>query len=233
VTGQFISAAPYAQVNWARGIDRTGRPMVNEEAYYGTESVAISPGPGGAHNWSPMSFNPDTGLTYIPTTTFSSFTYAAEAVFDPRPGRTTGIVIPAPPPQRPSPPLIGPAPLTGPGGRGALIAWDPVRQRIRWRAAGGGAIGGGVLSTAGNLVFQVIGNGRLVAYSANRGQKLLEIDTGLRNGMGPPITYRLDGRQFVAVMGGTGQSFGGGPVSPPRLVTFALPERHAAPRTRN
>ena len=233
VTGRFISAAPYARINWARGIDRSGRPIVNEEAYYGTEAISISPGPGGAHNWSPMSFNPDTGLTYIPTTTVSSFTYAAEPVFDPRPGRMVGIVLPAPPPQRPSPPAIGPEPIPGPGGRGALVAWDPVRQRLRWRTAGGGSIGGGALSTAGNLVFQTLSNGRLVAYSANRGAKLLDIDTGLRNGMGPPITYRLDGRQFVAVMGGVGPVFGGGPPSPPRLVTFALPERHAAPRTRN
>jgi quinohemoprotein ethanol dehydrogenase len=232
VTGRFISAAPYARVNWARGIDRRGRPIVNEEAYYGTEGVSLSPGPGGAHNWSPMSFNPETGLTYIPTTTLSSFTYAAEPVFDPRPGRMVGIVLPAPAPQRPSPPSIGPEPIAGPGGRGALVAWDPVRQRMRWRTAGGGALGGGALSTAGNVVFQTLGNGRLVAYSANRGQKLLDIDTGLRNGMGPPITYRLDGRQFVAVMGGTGQVFGGGTPSMPRLVTYAVPERRVVPRAR-
>ena len=108
----------------------------------------------------------------------------------------TGTVRPAPTPVRPPPPAIGPPPIEGPGGRGALVAWDPVAQQMRWRMPGGGGIGGGALTTAGNLVFQVLGNGRLLAYSADKGEKLLDIDTGLRSGMGPPITYRL-GRQAV------------------------------------
>ena len=64
------------------------------------------------------------------------------------------------------------------------------------------------MTTAGNLVFQVLGDGRLVAYSADKGEKLLELETGLRSGMGPPITYRLDGRQYIALMGGVGQVAG-------------------------
>ncbi len=238
MTGQFISGTPFSQVTWARGIHpTTGRPIVNEEAYYDTVAVLISPGAGGAHNWSPMSFNPNTGLTYIPTSTASSFSYAAETVFEPQPGRTTGIVLPAPPPQRPSPPAIGPVPIAGAGGRGALVAWDPVRREMRWRVPGGGGIGGGTLTTAGNLVFQSLSSGRLVAYSADVGEKLLDIDTGLRSGMGPPITYRLDGRQFVAVMGGVGFGFGGGTgnddnTAPftPKLLTYALGPRYAVPR---
>ncbi|HEX5107448.1 MAG TPA: PQQ-dependent dehydrogenase, methanol/ethanol family [Vicinamibacterales bacterium] len=235
VDGRFISAAPFSQVNWARGINpSTGRPIVNEEAYYGTDAILLSPGAGGAHNWSPMSFNPTTGLVYIPTSSASSFSYAAEAFYNPQPGRTTGIVLPAPVPRRPSPPAIGPVPVDGPPGRGALVAWDPIRQRMRWRMPGGGSIGGGTLSTAGNLVFQSLSNGRLVAYSADSGEKLLELDTGLRSGMGPPITYRLDGRQFVAVLGGVGEFFTspGNPNAPPtpKLITFALAERYAVPR---
>ena len=125
-------------------------------------------------------------------------------------------------------------PIDGPAGRGALVAWDPVQQRMRWRMPGGGSIGGGTLSTAGNLVFQSLSNGRLVAYSADAGEKLLELDTGLRNGMGPPITYRLDGRQFIAVLGGVGEFFTspGNPAAPPtpKLIAFALAERYAVPR---
>jgi quinohemoprotein ethanol dehydrogenase len=230
VTGQFISAQPFSQVTWAKGIDqKTGRPLVNDEAYYGTEAILISPGGGGAHNWAPMAFNPMTGLTYIPTSTANSFTYAAEKTFDPQPGRTTGTVRPAPVPVRPAPPAIGPAPIEGPGGRGALVAWDPVAQTMKWRMPGGGGIGGGALTTAGNLVFQVLGNGRLVAYTADEGKKLLDLDTGLRSGMGPPITYRLDGRQYVALMGGVGAVTGGnaGPgnaATPfsPKLLVFAI-----------
>jgi PQQ-dependent dehydrogenase (methanol/ethanol family) len=230
ITGQFISAQPFSHVTWARGIDqRTGRPIVNQAAFYGTDAILISPGGGGAHNWSPMSFNPVSGLVYIPTSTNNSFSYAAETKFDPQPGRMTGTVRPAPTPKLPPPPSIGPAPIEGPGGRGALVAWDPIRQEMRWRRPGGGGIGGGTVTTAGNLVFQVLGNGRLVAYSADNGDKLLDVDTGLRSGMGPPITYRIDGRQYVALMGGVGGVTGGaaGPGNqstpfPPKLMTLVV-----------
>ena len=110
-----------------------------------------------------MSFNPISGLTYIPTSTSSSSTHAAELTFNPQPGRTTGTVRPAPTPTLPSPPAIGPEPIDGPGGRGALVACDPVAQQMRWRQPGGGGIGGGTMTTAGNLVFQTINDGRLVA----------------------------------------------------------------------
>jgi quinohemoprotein ethanol dehydrogenase len=230
LTGQFISAQPFGYVTWAKGIDqKTGRPIVNDEAFYGTEAILISPGGGGAHNWSPMSFNPTTGLVYIPTSTNNSFSYAAEPTFNPRPGVQTGTVRPAPTPVRPPPPAIGPAPIDGPGGRGALVAWDPVKQEMRWRRPGGGGIGGGTLTTAGNLVFQVLGDGRLIAYSADKGDKLHEIQTGLRSGMGPAITYRLDGRQYIALMGGVGNVTGGsaGPGNQattfsPKLITFRI-----------
>lgn len=240
VSGEFISAQPFSQVTWAKGIDqKTGRPIVNEEAYYGVDPILISPGGGGAHNWAPMSFSPVTGLAYIPTSTANSFSYAAEPTFNPQPGRMTGTVRPAPTPTRPSPPAIGPPPIEGPGGRGAIVAWDPVAQQMRWRRPGGGGIGGGTLTTAGNLVFQVLGNGRLMAYTADTGEKLAEIDTGLRSGMGPPITYRLDGRQYVAVMGGVGTVTGGsaGPgntATPfsPKLLTYALAAQEEAVRDR-
>ena len=121
-----------------------------------------------------------------------------------------------------------PEPLPGTGSRGALIAWDPVKQQIRWRMPGGGGIGGGTVSTAGNLVFQVINDGRLLAYSADKGEKLLEIQTGLKSGMGPPITYQLDGKQYVALMGGIGTVIGNaGPQNsptaiPPKLLVYML-----------
>jgi quinohemoprotein ethanol dehydrogenase len=230
ITGEFISAQPFSFVTWAKGVDqKTGRPIVNEEAYYGTDAILIQPGGGGAHNWSPMSFNPMSGLVYIPTSTNNSFSYAAEPKYDPQPGRMTGTVRPAPTPVRPPPPSIGPPPIEGPGGRGALVAWDPVAQQMRWRMPGGGGIGGGTMTTAGNLVFQVLSDGRLLAYSADKGAKLLEIQTGLSSGMGPPITYRLDGKQYVALMGGVG-SVAIGNAGPgnnptpfmPKLLVFTL-----------
>lgn len=231
VTGEFISAEPYAKVNWAKGIDpKTGRPIVNPEARYGREPITIFPSAGGAHNWSPMSFNPATGLVYISGNTASSWTFASVEKFEAKTDRTsnTGLVKPMPRPRDNSLPVIGPEPLPGTGSRGALIAWDPVTQQIRWRMPGGGGIGGGTLSTAGNLVFQVINDGRLLAYTADKGEKLLEIETGLRSGMGPPITFEVDGKQYVALMGGIGTVIGNaGPQNsataiPPKLLVYAL-----------
>ena len=231
LTGEFISAGPFSKVTWAKGIDvKTGRPIVNAEAYYGVEPISITPGGGGAHNWSPMSFNPMAGLVYIPTSTNNSFTYQAEDRYNPRPGMMTGTVRPMPAATRPPPPATGPEPIAASGPNGALVAWDPVTQQMRWRQPGGGGIGGGTLTTAGNLVFQVINDGRLLAYSADKGEKLAEIQTGLRSGMGPPITYRIDGKQYIAVMGGVGAAAAGGNAGPgnqatpfsPKLLTFAL-----------
>jgi quinohemoprotein ethanol dehydrogenase len=99
---------------------------------------------------------------------------------------------------------------------------------MRWRMPGGGGIGGGTVTTAGNLVFQAINDGRLMAYSADKGEKLLEMPTGLKSGMGPPITYQVDGKQYVALMGGVGTVIGNaGPQNaatptPPKLLVFAL-----------
>jgi quinohemoprotein ethanol dehydrogenase len=216
LTGEFISADAYAPLNWASGIDpKTGRPIIRKEAYYDAiQPVTIYPGPIGAHNWSPMSFNPISGLVYIPSSQNSSRTYTVNAEFVYREGgRNTGAgggggqagaagATPTPARQPIVPPMIGP-PLT-PEGRGVLVAWDPVTQKERWRTVGGGSTGGGTVTTAGNLVFQVIGDGRLVAYSADKGEKLHEIQTNQRIGMGPPITYMVDGRQYVALMGGRG-----------------------------
>ena len=230
VTGAFISAEPFARATWASGIDyETGRPVVHPEAFYDTEtSVTISPGPGGAHNWSPMSINPGTGLVYIPTTTRSSFTFQAVEEFDPVPGQTTGTARPA---TAENPiddlPAVGPEPVDGPRS-GALVAWDPVAQTMAWRRPGGGGIGGGTLSTAGNLLFQVVNDGTLRAWSADAGDLLLEIETNLGGGMGPPITYLVDGRQHVTLMGGIGQVGDENVIgdtgnrTPPRMMTFVL-----------
>jgi quinohemoprotein ethanol dehydrogenase len=91
---------------------------------------------------------------------------------------------------------------------GRLLAWDPVHQREVWRVEHAGMWNGGVLTTAGNLVFQGTGDGRLVAYRADNGDLLWEADT--QTGViAPPISYRLDGDQYIAVMAGWG---GGAPL---------------------
>jgi len=258
ITGAFISAQPFAQVTWAKGIDpETGRPVVNPEAHYdqNKETITLAPSPNGAHNWSPMSFNPSTGLVYIPTTTDGNRTFSLETDFVYKPGeRNTGIIRPVagPTPQttsrptRPSPAAIGPVPPEGQ--HFMLVAWDPVTQKERWRTPGGGAVGGGTVTTAGNLVFQVIPDGHFAAYSADKGEKLLDVQTGLRGGMGPPITYMLDGKQYLAFLGGPGivlpplpnaplpapgavpGNVPTGPTVPPKLLTFVLDGKGTLPK---
>ena len=198
VTGELISAEPFVRVSWAFGIGSNGRPLVNAEAYYDQDPISIYPTGGGAHNWSPMSWNPSTGLVYIPSS-YSSFPYQAAATL--RPG-STGYVRP-PGETKVIEPTIGPEPPKG--ARGGLQAWNPVTQKLKWNIEGGGGIGGGTTSTAGNLVFQVINDGRFRAISADKGEVLYEVKIN-RTGMAAPITYEVDGKQYIAFGGGLGRA---------------------------
>lgn len=100
----------------------------------------------------------------------------------------------------PALPEIGPDGVNG----SVLYAWDPIARKERWRVAGGGAgpFAGGSISTAGNLVFSSV-NDKLIAYRADTGEKLSEIVLGTTQ-LGPPISFNIDGKQYIAVMGGPG-----------------------------
>jgi quinohemoprotein ethanol dehydrogenase len=232
LTGQFISATPFTAINWARGHDpATGRPLVNPEAYYTPKtSVTISPGAAGAANWAPKAYSPQTGLVYVPVNGASSRNYTAIPFEVPRGraiqenGTPRGGNLPAGAPTPVTPPMIGPQGLRG----AYLMAFDPVTRTERWRVTGGGASGGGALATAGHLVFHVANDGRLIAYKAEDGKKLLEIPTGQR-GMGPPITYQIDGKQQISFLGGTGQGGRGAATTTPKMYTFALGGTAAMP----
>jgi quinohemoprotein ethanol dehydrogenase len=198
LTGEFLSAEPFVKVSWALRMGKDGRPVVNPEAYYDQDPISIFPTSGGGHNWSPMSYNPATGLVYIPAFYFS-FPLQAQAVY--RPG-STGYVRPSGE-TKTIEPSFGPEPPKG--ARTGLQAWDPVNQTLKWNIEGGGGIGGGTTTTAGNLVFQVINDGRFRAISADKGEILYEVRTG-RTGMAPPITYEVGGKQYVAFGGGLGRA---------------------------
>jgi quinohemoprotein ethanol dehydrogenase len=229
VTGEFISASPFVKVNWATGFDEKGRPMVNPEAFYDNkDGVEIFPTGGGAHNWAPMSYNPNAGLVYIPAS-YSPFLY--QATDELKPG-TTGYVRPSGK-VRSLKNFIGPVPPEGV--RAGLQAWDPVNRKLAWRADGGGGIGGGTSTTAGNLVFQTLSDGHLRAFSADKGAKLFEIQVG-RTGLGPPITYEAGGVQYVAFQGGSGRPanvVGRNDAtvdSPPILFVFRVDGKAALPK---
>ncbi len=201
-TGKLISAEAYAQVTWAKGIDiKTGRPIENEGARYPNgASIRISPGPGGAHNWHSQSWNPNTALMYIPGL-YSNYNYSATPNYEFAKGKwNTGVS--GKQPTLPNPPSIGAVPMPGQGG--FLAAWDPATQKERWRINfNGGFNQGGTMTTAGNLVFHGAPDGRFVAYSADKGEKLWEMPLGIV-GMAAPVSYELNGKQYVAVFGGRG-----------------------------
>jgi quinohemoprotein ethanol dehydrogenase len=199
ITGKLISAKPYGSITWARGVDmNTGRPIENEGVRYpaGT-AMPVTPGPGGLHNWQPMSWNPGTGLMYIPGTD-STFNYGATQNFVYKKGSWNSAVNGSGKKQEP-PPAVGPPAVKGQPG--FLAAWDPVTQKDRWRVTYREGFNGGTVTTAGNLVFHGTADGRLIAYSADKGDKLWEMSLGVKN-MASPITYSLDGGQYVAIMGG-------------------------------
>jgi hypothetical protein len=119
-------------------------------------------------------------------------------------------------------------PATGRAITGSILyAWDPIARKERWRAAAGGAgpFAGGSLATAGNIVFSSV-NDTLKVYKADNGEKLAEINLGTTQ-MSPPITFTIDGKQYVAVMGapaggGGGRGGGGGAARPANLLVLAL-----------
>jgi quinohemoprotein ethanol dehydrogenase len=213
-TGELISAEPYTEVTWATGVDlATGRPIEAPGARYLEERANLKPGPYGGHNWHPMSFNPETGLVYIPVQD-ASFVYAQANQFEYRAGAwNTGTNMAAAVGVRRDPP------------RGSLVAWDPVAGEPRWAVPYTDIWNGGTLSTAGNLVFQGTADGRFVAYRAADGEKLWEVTVG-GGVMAAPVTYELDGTQYLAVMAGWGGSYGlsgrGRATVPGRLLVFAL-----------
>jgi len=203
-TGELLSADKYITVTWADRVDlATGRPVEAANARYGDEPVELRPGPAGGHNWHPMSFHPGTGLVYIPVMDMS-YAFGNDPKFQHRPGLfNTGVD-----------PVGGSASLTAGRVVGALIAWDPLRRREVWRVEHEHLANGGTLATAGNLVFQGTGRAMLRAYRATGGKVLFEAPTGT-GVVAPPITYELDGEQYVAVVAGLGGGMALASGSPP------------------
>lgn len=201
-TGEFLSGEPFVPVTWAKGIDKeTGRPNIVEEAFYHKTGKPweSSPGPMGAHNWHPMSYNPNTGLVYIPAQELS-FPYIADDNFE-KSNLAVNLGIDLAKIALPSDQNI--RDTVRRSLKGSLMAWDPVAQKEVWRVEHGGPWNGGTLSTAGDLVFQGNRNGELVAYDAANGKKLwsTQVHTGI---VAAPISYMIDGEQYIAVVAGWG-----------------------------
>ncbi len=234
-TGEFISAKNFVPVNWASHIDpETGRPVENPDArYYNGAPFFQVPGPLGAHNWHPMSYSPKTGLVYIPAQQ-APWMYANKENYKQNPdGWNTGTEF-----------NYGMLPEDKPTFRqlkamlqGRLLAWDPVKQEAAWTFEHNGPWNGGVLSTDGDLVFQGTADAHFAAYNAQTGERVWRFftQTGI---VAAPITYDIDGEQYIAVAAGYGGSFvlGFGGVLPSgsdfesgRVLVFKLGANGALP----
>ncbi|MFT4823666.1 MAG: quinohemoprotein ethanol dehydrogenase [Halioglobus sp.] len=189
-TGELLSAEKFVAVNWASHVDlETRRPVETGQGEYAEEEKLVFPSELGGHNWHPMSYSPETKLVYIPalekgwihsSDNFYMFDFNLPAHIEKlREGQ----------------------PQVDEGGY--LKAWDPIKQKLVWQIKNNNYINGGVLSTAGNLVFQGTQDGYLNAYNATSGKQLLNLFLGT-GVIAPPISYMLDGEQYIAVLAGFG-----------------------------
>ncbi len=228
-TGKLVNEpGKTTYINWAKGIDvETGRPIENPGIRYEKEAMEIWPGTNGGHNWQAMSYSPQTGLVYIPVqqmgTRFSrDLSEQSDTAFN-----VMGLIVDTV--------------VKQPGdGKGKLVAWDPVRQEEAWSVQHDHYWNGGTLATSGGVVFQGTAEGLFNAYRASSGDKLWSFDAGLGI-MAAPMSYSVDGKQYVSVLvgwGGTvaaisdvadvGWKYG---QQPRRILTFALGGEKTLPKS--
>jgi alcohol dehydrogenase (cytochrome c)/quinohemoprotein ethanol dehydrogenase len=204
-TGEFLSAKPFATQTWTTGIDpKTGKPIINPQARYeqGDKPFLAFPSGMGAHSWHPMSMSAKTGLVYIPTGEVPAYYLAQKDWKESDIGFQVGLdtgktAMPADKATR----ALAKSMTTG-----SLVAWDPVKQVKAWSVAYPGPWNGGTLATAGNLVFQGTAGSQFIAYRADTGAKLWSFPT--QTGViAAPMTYSLNGEQYVAVLAGWGGGY--------------------------
>ena len=232
-SGAPLSAEKFVPVNWAERIDlETGRPVENPKARFATEPFLATSGASGAHNWHSMAYDPTTHITYIPAQQIP-FLYSNDEKFEFRAGQWNLGVD-----------MMGTRLPTTEEGRaqmrsaleGRLLAWDAVAQKEVWRVEYDRPWNGGVLATAGGLVFQGTAAGTFRAYEARTGALLWEIEAQ-SSIVAAPISYSVAGEQYVAVVVGNGgglpltlPAFDGPQALPPgRILAFKLGGRAQLP----
>lgn len=211
--GKLLSAEKYDFVNWAEKIDlATGRPVEAPGMRY--TGAVMYPGSMGAHSFMPQAYSEKLKTLFIPTVRLGG-----TAMIGPREpekwrhkdgymsyGYEADESLPAasaPPP--PPPPQVPDANTT------SVLAWDPIAAKEKFRIKTPGIWNGGLMVTDGDLLFQGWGNGDFNAYDARNGKKLWSFNAKMGIS-GSPITYEVDGKQYVTVVagwGGTGASFMG------------------------
>ena len=227
--GKLISAEQWGgKVNWASHIDlESGRPVEAENIRYEKGPVEIWPGHNGAHNFQAMSYSPQTGLAYVPHLEMGMIMGSVGEAFEAQQQMLSKYSY-----------ALNSGALMSAyldnsehGGKGSLIAYDPLAQSERWRVVTDSYWNGGTMATAGNLVFYGTALGEFAAYHAGTGEKLWAFDAGLGI-ISSPISFAVDGTQYVSLLVGYGASASMGldafrqgwkyGKQPRRLLTFAL-----------
>jgi PQQ-dependent dehydrogenase (methanol/ethanol family) len=194
-TGEFLAGAPFAKQTWAKGLDDKGRPIVIPGTDPTPAGVYVCPDAAGATNWAAPSWHPGTKLLYV-SARDSCATYTS-SMMEPDPGKPYG--------------GSGQNETSVELGAG-IRAIDPQTSKVRWDfKLNQGSFAAGVLATAGGLVFAASREGNLIALNASTGEPLWHYQTGAPI-QSAPMSYSVDGRQYIAVAGDS------------TLFVFALPE---------
>ncbi len=223
--GKVISAGKTTEITWAKDIDlKTGRPNENANIRYETGMTEFWPGSVGGHNWQAMSYNPKLGLVYIPIQQIGA-RFARQFSDNHNAFNVMGL-------------SVEPVIKKEGDGHGFLVAWDPVAQKEVWRIKHPELWNGGTLTTAGGLVFQGTADGWFNAFDGLSGARLWRFNAGLGI-IAAPMSYSLNGRQYVSVLvgyGGTTAAYGefmnvgwkyGAQMR--RLLTFAIDGKATLP----
>lgn len=233
--GKLLSAKPYTFINWASGIDSiTGKPIENDFSRYEKGNAEVSPGPFGAHNWQPMAFNPKTQLMYIPVRDMHwiyihnanwKYNLPTEGGFASGIGWNTALVDDKALPVRKE--------MNAPKISERLSAWDPVNQREVWSHDYKVMWNGGILTTAGDIVFEGSADGQFIAFDAMSGSILWQTDLGTGI-IAAPIAYQVKDTQYISIAVGWGGAMGKSfkftqQINPGTVYTFALNRKGPMP----
>jgi alcohol dehydrogenase (cytochrome c)/quinohemoprotein ethanol dehydrogenase len=226
-TGELLKADPFTNVNWADGVDmKTGRPRVKAEARYPAgKPFNLEPGVQGAHGWHANAFSPQTNLIYVPTQ-IAYFPMVEDPNYKPAAtGYNLGIDFAA------QFTFFAKHPNAKRGFTAYLQAWDPVAGKPVWKGEQNQGPTGGALATAGGIVFHGGGSAEEVrAYDAKTGEKLWSMPTQT-SVIAAPITFELEGQQYVAFS--VGGATMGGYYAPnySRMLVFGLGGKTQLPAT--
>lgn len=202
-TGQFISAKNFVDQNWAFGFDPNGRPIERREGTPTDKPFETIPGPYAGHNWQAMSYSPLTGFAYIPAQNIPAVLDADEDWRGQDTGGSTAFMSGTGWNSATRTSSLAPTGKTF----GRLVAWDPVKQKAAWSNDLGAPWNGGTLVTAGNLVFQGTADAHFKAFDATTGKLLWQTPVG-GGVIAAPVSYEVDGKQYVSIAVGWGGAYG-------------------------